>query len=175
MRWTKRCSNGKWKKDVLGHVKGLSLVPDWARKDYEHTINWLEQWPCVRNFGLGTKLPQDDRFIIEPLSDSTIYMAYYTIAHKITRYRPDQLVPEFFDFVMLGKGKPADVSKKTGIPSEELRDMQSSFGYWYPLDWRCSALELIQNHLTFMLFHQNLVRRSSYIFVLPGWIEYLEL
>lgn len=30
---------------------------------------------------LGTKLPWDESWLIESLSDSTIYMAYYTIAH----------------------------------------------------------------------------------------------
>lgn len=30
---------------------------------------------------LGTKLPWDENWLIESLSDSTIYMAYYTIAH----------------------------------------------------------------------------------------------
>lgn len=29
----------------------------------------------------GTKLPWDESWLIESLSDSTIYMAYYTIAH----------------------------------------------------------------------------------------------
>lgn len=45
---------------------------------------------------LGTKLPWDENWLIESLSDSTIYMAYYTIAHylqanlkgdKLTRYK----------------------------------------------------------------------------------------
>ena len=31
--------------------------------------------------GLGTKLPWDEKFVIESLSDSTLYMAYYTISH----------------------------------------------------------------------------------------------
>lgn len=29
----------------------------------------------------GTKLPWDEYWLIESLSDSTIYMAYYTVAH----------------------------------------------------------------------------------------------
>lgn len=32
---------------------------------------------------LGTKLPWDEQWLIESLSDSTIYMAYYTVAHLI--------------------------------------------------------------------------------------------
>lgn len=34
-------------------------------------------------FGLGTLLPWDEKWVIESLSDSTIYMAYYTIAHLL--------------------------------------------------------------------------------------------
>ena len=43
--------------------------------------DWLEEWACSRLFGLGTQLPWDKEWVIESLSDSTIYMAYYTIAH----------------------------------------------------------------------------------------------
>ena len=42
---------------------------------------WLNQWACSRSFGLGTRLPWDPQYLIESLSDSTIYMAYYTVAH----------------------------------------------------------------------------------------------
>jgi leucyl-tRNA synthetase len=36
-----------------------------------------------------------------------------------------------------------------------LDGIKASFDYWYPLDWRCSASELIGNHLTFMIFHHT--------------------
>eukprot|EP01040_Poterioochromonas_malhamensis_P011910 gene11910-12995_t len=44
-------------------------------------VDWLKEWACSREFGLGTKLPWDQKWVIDSLSDSTIYMAYYTIAH----------------------------------------------------------------------------------------------
>lgn len=44
---------------------------------------WLQQWACSRSFGLGTRLPWDEQYLIESLSDSTIYMAYYTVAHYL--------------------------------------------------------------------------------------------
>jgi len=47
------------------------------------TLAWLKEWACSRNFGLGTQLPWDPQFVIESLSDSTIYMAYYTVAHLL--------------------------------------------------------------------------------------------
>jgi leucyl-tRNA synthetase len=151
--WFIDYANRRWKSLVRSAVRNLRNIPSGAKQDFEHTVEWLGEWPCVRNFGLGTPLPQDKRFIIEPLSDSTIYMAFYLVAHVIKRYRPEQLTPAFFDYVMLGRGRAASASKSTGIPVKELTGLRKSVRYWYPLDWRCSALELIPNHLTFMLFH----------------------
>lgn len=34
-------------------------------------------------FYIGTKLPWDEQYLIESLSDSTIYMAYYTVAYLL--------------------------------------------------------------------------------------------
>jgi len=39
----------------------------------------LKAHVCV----VGTKLPWDEQWLIESLSDSTIYMAYYTVAHLL--------------------------------------------------------------------------------------------
>ena len=50
---------------------------------FEEKVSWLKEWACSRQFGLGTKLPWDEQWVIESLSDSTIYMAYYTIAHML--------------------------------------------------------------------------------------------
>ena len=52
-----------------------------TRAAFEGTLAWLNQWACARTYGLGSKLPWDPQFLVESLSDSTIYMAYYTIAH----------------------------------------------------------------------------------------------
>lgn len=50
---------------------------------FAHSLGWLKQWACSRSFGLGTRLPFDPDFLVESLSDSTAYMAYYTIAHLV--------------------------------------------------------------------------------------------
>jgi leucyl-tRNA synthetase len=65
---------------------------------------WLNQWACSRSFGLGTRLPWDPQYLIESLSDSTIYMAYYTVAHFLQNgdmygqrhgdIKPEHLTPE---------------------------------------------------------------------------------
>lgn len=59
----------------------MELHDETVLAGFKHTLGWLNQWACSRSFGLGTKLPWDPEFLIESLSDSTIYMAYYTVAH----------------------------------------------------------------------------------------------
>lgn len=53
------------------------------RRNLEATIDWLHEYACSRSYGLGTKLPWDRQYLIESLSDSTIYNAYYTVAHLL--------------------------------------------------------------------------------------------
>ena len=61
----------------------MSTFGDDCRHDFEHSLGWLQQWACSRAFGLGTRVPWDPEFLVESLSDSTIYMAYYTVAHLL--------------------------------------------------------------------------------------------
>lgn len=61
----------------------MKIIPEEVRANFEYYIDWLKDWACSRRIGLGTRLPWDERWIIEPLTDSTIYMAYYTIAHRL--------------------------------------------------------------------------------------------
>lgn len=58
--------------------------------------------------GLGTRLPWDKEWLIESLADSTIYMAYYTIAKFLNdgRLTEEEMDDEFFDYVFLGIGHP---------------------------------------------------------------------
>lgn len=54
-----------------------------TRHGFETTLEWLDQWACARTYGLGSEVPWDPQFLVESLSDSTIYMSYYTIAHLL--------------------------------------------------------------------------------------------
>ena len=136
-----------------------------VQKAFEETLAWLREWGCSRNFGLGTLLPWDEQFVIESLSDSTIYMSYYTIAHLLQGgvvdgstvgplgIKPEQLTDAVFDYVFLGKDYPKD----SGIAEEALQQMRREFNYWYPMDLRCSGKDLIFNHLTFALYNHGAI------------------
>jgi leucyl-tRNA synthetase len=155
-----------WREQVLAHVRGEDGqgFNSWSsdtKHSIEKTLGWLHQWAVTRQFGLGTKLPWDKSQLVESLSDSTIYMAYYTIAHYlhtdvygkeqgVGKIKFEQMTDEVWDYVFcLSK----DV--KSDIPQGTLDAMRREFQYWYALDVRCSGKDLINNHLIFFLYiHQ---------------------
>ncbi len=144
-----------WKETAFKCLNKMTIYPEKYRRAFEDNFKWLDKRPCARRRGLGTELPFEKGWIIESLSDSTIYMAFYTIAHIIreNRISPEQLLPEVFDFALLGKGSAATVSKKSGIDAKILNEMRESFEYWYPLDHRHTGIMHISNHLSFFIFH----------------------
>ena len=148
-QWFLKYSDPEWKENVHADLESVTLVPPEVRAEFSRTIDWLNDWACTRRIGLGTKVPWDKDWLVEPLSDSTMYMSYYTISHKIRKIEPALLTPDVFDYIFLGKGDPQSV------PRETLDDLRQEFLYWYPYDFRFSAKDLISNHLTFQLFHHD--------------------
>ncbi|NHN43491.1 leucine--tRNA ligase [Halorubellus sp. JP-L1] len=147
--WFLRYNDADWKAKTHDAVSQLDAIPENTREQYDHTVDWLNEWPCIRNYGLGTRLPWDEDFVIEPLSDSTIYMAYYTIAHRIDDVPVEDLTHEFFDVLFYG----ADALEDPEAAPEQAVELHEEFEHWYPVDYRCSANDLVNNHLTFFLFH----------------------
>ncbi len=145
-QWFLTYSKPEWKKLATKALQNVTLYPEKARQQFEYVIGWLNDWACTREYGLGTKLPWDRQWVIESLSDSTIYMAYYTVAHLITQIPIDQIDDAVFDY-LFAAGKKPDIK---GI--EKLKE---EFDYWYPVDFRNSGKDLIQNHLTFYLFNHT--------------------
>ena len=163
-QWFLEYSDPVWKKQVENQIQKMDLVPAEVRAEFERTIGWLKDWACTRRVGLGTKLPWDPEWLIEPLSDSTIYMAYYTISSRIKKMNPEILTPEVFDYIFLGK-------ESKDLPERESLDaMRKEFLYWYPYNFRFSAKDLISNHLTFQIFHhcsifpENLLPQGMVVF-----------
>lgn len=152
-QWFLNYSNSDWKEKAKRCLNDMDLIPSETRSQFEYTIDWLEEWPCTRKVGMGTPAPWDPSWVIESLSDSTIYMIYYTIAHILEDIKSEKLSDEVFDYVLLGLGDPDAISKDSGIRKEKLEEMREQVEYWYPLNYRLSANELIPNHLTFHIFH----------------------
>ncbi|KAI2464346.1 leucyl-tRNA synthetase, cytoplasmic [Annulohypoxylon bovei var. microspora] len=143
---------------------GLNTYSNDARNAFMGVLDWLKQWACARTYGLGSKLPWAPEFLVESLSDSTVYMSYYTVAHYlhsdifgrekgIGNITPDQMVDEVWDYLFCRTELTDDVLAKSKISKETLEAMRREFEYFYPLDLRVSGKDLINNHLTFALYN----------------------
>lgn len=154
-QWFLKFSSRAWKDQVKANLAKMKIYPEDARLQMENTIEWLQNKACARKGGLGTRLPWDKEWKVETLSDSTIYMAYYTIARVINEnaIEAEDLTDEVFDFIFLNKGTPNGALANSKLGQNLLIEMQKEFDYFYPVDLRNSGKDLLQNHLLFYLFH----------------------
>ncbi|HUK27854.1 MAG TPA: leucine--tRNA ligase [Candidatus Acidoferrales bacterium] len=163
-QWFLKYSDPDWK--VLAHqaIDGMAFYPEEAKAWFHGIIDWLQDWPCARRTGLGTPLPWSPSWIVETLSDSTIYMAYYMVSKFVNGglVKAEQLTPEVFDYIFYGVGKPEDVCKAARIDRELLDDVRNEFLYWYPVDLRNSGKDLVGNHLSFFIFHHVALFEKKY-------------
>jgi leucyl-tRNA synthetase len=163
-QWFLKYSDADWKTKAHTATAEMSFYPEEARSWFDRTIDWLQDWPCTRKTGLGTPLPWSDDWIVETLSDSTVYMAYYMIskfvnAHKI---KAEQLEPEVFDYIYYGTGDKQQLGRKHQINNDVLEEMRREFQYWYPVDLRNSGKDLVGNHLSFFIFHHVALFEEKY-------------
>ncbi|XP_068648083.1 leucine--tRNA ligase, cytoplasmic-like isoform X1 [Aristolochia californica] len=159
-QWYITYGEPEWKEKSEECLSKMELFSEETRHGFEHTLSWLNQWACSRSFGLGTRIPWDEQFLVESLSDSTLYMAYYTVAHLLQNgdmygtdtslVKPEQMTDEVWDFIFYGAPEP-----KTDVPASLLNKMRQEFNYWYPFDLRVSGKDLIQNHLTFCIYNHT--------------------
>ena len=163
-QWFINYGDPEWKKLAHQCLDVMSILPEERRSEFNYTIDWLKERACARKVGLGTKLPWDPDWTIEALSDSVIYMAYYILAKYLTKewvtfkkfeQYPKKLPDSFFNCIFLGEGTPEEVSRETGIPRRILHEIRREFVYFYPVDMRHSAKDLVSNHLSFYIFHHT--------------------
>ena len=109
-QWYLDYGEDSWKKQAIECLEGMQLFAPEVKHAFEGVLDWLKNWAVSRMYGLGTKLPWDPKYLVESLSDSTIYQSFYTIAHLLfkdfdgkelgpLKIRPEQLTDEVFDYI----------------------------------------------------------------------------
>ncbi|TBU31232.1 leucine-tRNA ligase [Dichomitus squalens] len=158
-QWYLDYGEPSWRAQAEKLVAKMETYNAETRNAFEGVLAWLNKWACARTYGLGSKIPWDPTFLVESLSDSTIYMAYYTIAHhlhsKLDGSEPgdlgitaDQMTDEVWDYVLNGGPFPDPAP----LPKEKADRLKHDFNYFYPFDVRSSGKDLIPNHLTFCVY-----------------------
>ncbi|HIH50140.1 MAG: leucine--tRNA ligase [Candidatus Micrarchaeaceae archaeon] len=176
-QWFINYGDKKWKDLVKGMFPHMAIYPEKLRLTFDNLIDWIDLRAAERSQGLGTKFPFSEGHIIESLSDSTIYMCFYTFVHIIRAkdIRVDQLKPEFFEYVILGSGGADAVESATGIDAGTVNRCRESFEYWYKNTSRHSAPDLVPNHLIMYIFnHVGILRKENWPkqIVVNGFVNY---
>ncbi|KAG8506977.1 Leucine--tRNA ligase, cytoplasmic, partial [Galemys pyrenaicus] len=160
-QWYLDYGEENWRTQTSQCLKDLETFCEETRRNFEATLGWLQEHACSRTYGLGTRLPWDEQWLIESLSDSTIYMAFYTVAHLLQGghlrgqaesplgIRPQQMTKEVWDYIFFKKAP----FPKTQIPKEKLDQLKQEFEFWYPVDLRVSGKDLVPNHLSYYLYN----------------------
>eukprot|EP00211_Chloroparvula_japonica_P000343 CAMPEP_0119139140 /NCGR_PEP_ID=MMETSP1310-20130426/26962_1 /TAXON_ID=464262 /ORGANISM="Genus nov. species nov., Strain RCC2339" /LENGTH=1099 /DNA_ID=CAMNT_0007130403 /DNA_START=156 /DNA_END=3452 /DNA_ORIENTATION=+ len=162
-QWYLPYGKGEWLERTSALLEKMRMYGAEAQTHqfFREALDWLGDWPFSRTYGLGTKIPWDEQYLVESLSDSTVYMSYYGIAHLLqggvldgngespVGVKAEQMTAAVWDYVLLGRDFPKD----SDIPEAVLRRMRNEVEYWYPYDVRVSGKDLIKNHLTFAAYH----------------------
>ena len=158
-QWYLDYGEESWKAQALECLEGIQTFAPEVKNAFEGVLDWLKNWAVSRSYGLGTRIPWDPKYLVESLSDSTIYQCFYTIAHLLFKdyygneigplnIKAEQLTDNVFDYIFQHTD---DV--ETDIPIENLQKLRREFEYFYPLDVSISGKDLIGNHLTFFIYN----------------------
>ena len=142
------------------HAESMMLQPPDFHENVKGILDWYRERSCVRlGNWLGTKFPFDPKWTIEAISDSTLYPIYYIISPYANsgRIRPEQMDECFFDYVILGRGSPEQVSDATGIPADLVETVRRDVLYWYPLDINLGGKEHMTVHFPVFLMNHMAV------------------
>ena len=164
-QWFLDYANEQWKEKARRCLGSLSVLPPEIRGEFDHVMGWLRERACARQRGMGTRLPWDGGWIVESLSDSVIYMAYYTIARFVNSgaLPAGCLTPALLDHVFLGGAAAGDAAAaaEAGADGAAVRAAREEFEHFYPVDARHSGRDLVPNHLSFFVLNHAAIFPES--------------
>ncbi len=149
-QWFLRYSDPAWKAETREQLARTAIVPEEYGRELPGVLDWFEDRPCTRKGRwLGSPFPLDPAWTIEPIADSTFYMAYFVVRRFVAtgRLATGQLTDAFFDRVFLGEGD-GEPSVDRGLQDE----VRAEFLYWYPLDLNVGGKEHRRVHFPIFLF-----------------------
>jgi leucyl-tRNA synthetase len=151
-QWFIKYSDVQLTQESKDAVKTMNIYPQEYKDELPKILDWFGDRATIRRGSwLGTEFPYKKDWIIEPISDSTLYPAYYIISPYVNQKKISvkEMTDEFFNYVFLGIGSPKHDIWKT---------IKSDFDYWYPVDINLGGKEhktvhfpvYIMNHVAIM-------------------------
>lgn len=165
-QWFVKYSDNELTKKSKDYVPKMEILPAEYKTNLPAVLDWFQDRACTRlGNWLGTKLPFDEKWIIEPISDSTLYPAYYIVSKYVNEgtIKSEQLNERFFDYVFLAKGDVKEVSKSSKIEENLLKRIKGDFEYWYPLDINLGGKEHQTVHFpVFLMNHVAILHEKHW-------------
>ncbi|GME83658.1 unnamed protein product [Ambrosiozyma monospora] len=157
-QWYLDYGEPKWRAQAEECLQMLDTFNPETKNAFEGVLGWLKNWAVSRTYGLGTKIPWDPKYLVESLSDSTIYQAFYTVSHLLHSdfygkvvgplgITAEQMTDDVWDYIFFRTD-----SVKSDIPDAKLQLLRREFEYFYPMESSISGKDLIPNHLTFYIY-----------------------
>lgn len=156
-QWFIRYSDKELTRKAQAHASQMTVLPAEYQRDMPAVLDWFQDRACIRRGSwLGTEFPFKEEWIIEPISDSTFYPAYYIVSPYINRgaLDPKDLSDAFFDYVFHGVGEPQ---------SPVWGEVRKDFEYWYPVDINLGGKEHKTVHFpVYVMNHVALVEQAKW-------------
>ena len=155
-QWFIRYSDSQLTQRTKDHTKGMNIFPKEYYDNVSAVLDWFSDRACVRlGNWLGSKFPFDDKWTVEPISDSTLYPAYYIVSKFVNNgtLKVNDLTEEFFDYVFLGRGDGQD----------NWKEVKDEFDYFYPLDINLGGKEHKTVHFpVFLMNHVAILPKDKW-------------
>ncbi len=151
-QWFIKYSDAQLTQESKDYVTSMNIYPQEYKDELPKILDWFGDRAAIRRGSwLGTEFPYKKDWIIEPISDSTLYPAYYIISPYVNQKKISvkEMTDEFFNYVFLGIGSAKHETWKT---------IKADFDYWYPVDINLGGKEhktvhfpvYIMNHVAIM-------------------------
>jgi leucyl-tRNA synthetase len=162
-QWFIKYSDEEWTEKSKEYVTKMNIHPDEYKRDLPAVLDWFGDRACIRRGSwLGTEFPYKKDWIIEPISDSTLYPTYYTVSKFVNEgsLKVDWMDDAFFNYVFKGEG---DISSFESDRIEVLKKCREEFMYWYPLNINLGGKEHKTVHFpVFLMNHVALLDKENW-------------
>jgi len=156
-QWFIKYSDYNLTDEAKNHASIMNIYPWDYKNELPGVLDWFDDRACIRKGSwLGTEFPFKKDWIIEPISDSTLYPAYYIISKYINekKIKPEEMTLEFFDYVFLGRGKSS---------KPVWDEIKKDFDYWYPVDINLGGKEHKTVHFpVFLMSHVAIMPQQKW-------------
>ena len=151
-QWFIKYSDADLTKESKDFAATMNIYPSEYKEELPKILDWFGDRAAIRRGSwLGTEFPYKKNWIIEPISDSTLYPMYYILSPYVNQKQihPKEMTDEFFNYVFFGRG----------APKHKVWDsIKTDFDYWYPVDINLGGKEhktvhfpvYIMNHVAIM-------------------------